>query len=72
MNDINWVSTAARLPIHLQVVYVKTRYGSVEHRVTFLTTPTPRWEESGRMFRLDLYEYWRPTDLLPSPGAEGR
>ena len=60
MRQAMWIATTTRLPADGQNVLVKTRYGTVEHRVTFRTEPEPRWETPSLISDLDLYAYWKP------------
>jgi hypothetical protein len=61
MSEATWIATTLRLPADGQQVRVKTRYGTVEHRVTFRAAPEPRWETSCLISDLDLYAFWRPA-----------
>jgi hypothetical protein len=60
MREAMWIATAMRLPADGQQVLVKTRGGTVEHRVTFRAAPEPRWETPCLISELDLYAYWKP------------
>jgi hypothetical protein len=61
MSEAMWIATTLRLPADGQQVLVKTRYGTVEHRVTFRVKPWPRWETPSLISDLELYAFWKPT-----------
>ena len=61
MNGAGWIATTLRLPADGQHVLVKTRHGTVEHRVTFRAEPRPRWETSCLISELEDYAFWRPV-----------
>jgi hypothetical protein len=71
MSGAVWIATTLRLPADGQVVLVKTRYGTVEHRVTFRAEPRPRWETSCLISELDDYAFWRrlPAERKHEPEA---
>lgn len=60
MSKGKWIATAARLPADGQAVLVKTKNGTVEHRVRFRADPEPRWESVSFIAEVGLYAYWRP------------
>jgi hypothetical protein len=61
MSQPKWISTITRLPADGQAVLVKTRNGSVEHRVTFFAEPEPRWMSAYFITPVEMYAYWRPA-----------
>lgn len=61
MSEAIWIATTLRLPSDGQQVFVKTRHGTVEHRVTFRVKPWPRWETPSLISDLGLYAFWRPV-----------
>jgi hypothetical protein len=61
MSEAIWIATTLRLPADGQQVLVKTRYGTVEHRVTFRVKPWPRWETPSLISDLELYAFWQPV-----------
>jgi len=64
MTESDWVSVASRLPGDGQVVLVKGKFDSTEHRVKFITKPVPRWESERAISALNVYAYWRPLPTL--------
>ena len=61
MSEAIWIATNLRLPTDGQEVLVKTRYGTVTHRMTFRAKPVPRWETPSLISDLELYAFWRPA-----------
>ncbi len=60
MSEAIWIATTLRLPVDGQQVLVKTRYGVLEHRVTFRAAPWSRWETPHLISDVNLYAFWRP------------
>ena len=72
MSEAIWIATTLRLPADGQQVLVKTRYGTVEHRVTFRAEPEPRWETPCLISELDLYAFWKPVSGAAHDGRLAR
>jgi len=60
MTTEEWISTDAALPVTGQTVYVRTKYETVPHVVTFYAHP-PRWEHDDLAFQFEFFVYWKPA-----------